>query len=143
MRTENILEAIQTTLNTITSVVGDVQREQSYDLLSTSLPHLIIYEGEDTVESENSQAYIDWSLTVDIDILTAGESDAAITAVNTLRGEIHAKLMADYTLGLGYVKYIRAASTERPTISVEGDKPIARQRITYEVKYRTNWNSFT
>lgn len=143
MRTEQILAAIETAVTGLTSTGSNVQREQAYDIESTSLPALIVYEAEDINESESSQAFINWSLNVDIDIHTRGDLSEAVTAINTIRGEVHAALMADYTLGLAFVQYIKAESTSRPTASIEGDRPIIKQRITYAVKYRTNWASLT
>ena len=142
MRTENILEAIKTTLQGTTSQNG-VSREQSYDISSAEIPHVIVVEGEDNVEGERAQSYIDWILNVDLKVICRGESGTSVTLLNTIRGEIHTALMTDYTLGLAYVKFIRAVTTDRPTVSVEGDMPIVSQIFSYEVHYRSNWNSLT
>jgi len=142
MRTEDILQEIETKVTGLTTTLENVHREQSYDIAASALPHIVINEGEDTVEAQHTQAFTDWNLTVDIDLVARGDSDTVITQVNTMRGEVHAALMADYTLGLGYVKFIEAVSTTRPDVSIEGDKPIVRQRLTYTVNYRANWNNF-
>jgi len=143
MRTEDILEAIKDALTGLTTTDDNVQREQAYGIEQSALPFIVINEGEDIVEDELSQQFVDWSLTVDIDLLARNDRDTVITELNTMRGEVHAALMADYTLGLpNIVKYIRADRTERPIVSPEGDRPIAQQRLTYEVKYRSNWANF-
>lgn len=143
MRTEDILEAIETALTGLTTTTTNVHREQSYDIVVTELPHLVINEGEDSVEDQLLQSFTDWALIVDIDIVSRGDSDTAITQVNTIRGEVHAALMTDYQLGLpSVVQYIEPTGTSRPEVSIEGDKPIVRQRLTYTVKYRANWNNF-
>jgi len=143
MRTEDILAAIESALTGLTTTGANVQREQAYGIEQSTLPFIVINEGEDIVEHELTQNFIDWVLTVDIDILARNDRDTVITELNTIRGEVHAALMVDYTLGLpGTVKYVGAVKTERPIVSADGDRPIAQQRLTYEVKYRSNWANF-
>jgi hypothetical protein len=140
MITEDILEAVKTTLTGLTTTGSNVQREQAYDIEQANLPFIVINEGEDIVEGQRAQAYIDWALTVDIDLLFRADKDTAITSINTMRNEVHTALMVDYTLGIpASVKYIGVVRTERPTVDASGDRPIVRQRVTYEIKYRSNW----
>lgn len=140
MLAEDILTAIKTTLTGLTTTGTSVEREQAYDIEQSDLPFIIINEGEDIVESQSAQTYINWNLTVDIDLLFRGDKDTAITSINTMRNEVHTALMADYTLGIpANVMYIGVVRTERPTVDAAGDRPIVRQRVTYEIKYRSNW----
>ena len=144
MRTEDILDAIETALTGLATTGNNVQREQAYDIDAAAIPAIVIYEGEDAVTDQLMQSFIDWDLIVDIDVISRGDKDSAITEINTMRGEVHAALMADYQLGLSaIVKYIEATGTTRPEVSSEGDRPIVRQRLTYTVKYRTNWANFS
>jgi len=143
MRTEDILSGIETVLTGLATTQANVQRAQTYELEQAELPALVIAGGDDTVESQMTQSFIDWNLTVFIDIVSRGDIAAVVSELNTIRGEVHAALMGNYNLlPLDFVKYIEAVGTEQPNISIEGDKPIARQRLTYSVKYRTNWANF-
>jgi len=143
MRTEDILGAIVTTLTGLTTTGGNVQREQDYDIEQADLPRIIITQGEDVVQNNLAQSYIDWQLTVDIDLLARGNKDDVVTVLNTMRGEIHAALMLDYQLGLGnIVKFIEAIRVERPIVDA-GDRTIIRQTLSYSISYRTNWANLT
>ena len=144
MRTEDILDAIETALTGLATTGNNVQREQAYDIDAAAIPAIVIYEGEDAVTDQLMQSFIDWDLIVDIDVISRGDKDSAITEINTMRGEVHAALMVDYQLGLPtIVKYIEATGTTRPEVSSEGDRPIVRQRLTYTFKYRTIWANFS
>lgn len=139
MIVENIMDAIKTQLTGLTTTGAYVQREQSYELNPAELPALIINEGEDRVEQEIAQSFIDWELMVDIDLFVRGTDTNVVTTLNTIRNEVHTALMVDYTLGITEVQFIRAQGTERPTIDVTGDMPLAKMRLSYLVKYRSNW----
>jgi len=139
LRAEDILEAVKTKLTGLTTTGSNVQREQSYDIEQDDLPFIIITEGEDVVEGQSTQSYLEWVLTVDIDILAREGHSTVVTLMNTIRGEVHTALMADFTLGLSYVKYISAVRADNPTVSPDGDRPIIKQRLTYEIRYRSNW----
>lgn len=144
MRTEDILERIKTDLTGLVTTGSAVQRAQTYEIEQDQLPALVIIGAEDIVENQMMQSFIDWNFTVHVEIVSRGDIDAVVSELNTIRGEVHAALMANYNLlPLDFVKFVEAVGTEQPAISIEGDKPIARQRITYMVKYRTNWANFT
>lgn len=142
MRTEDVLEAIETLLTGLTTTTTNVKRAQVYDVPANKLPFLAISGGEDIVDNQLMQSFIDWNLTVFIDVLATGTTDALPALLNTIRGEVHAALMGDFQLSLAYVHFVAAVTSEQPEISVDGDKPIAKQRLTYMVKYRTNWANF-
>lgn len=142
MRSEEILNALVDTLTGLTTTGNNVLREQFYDITPDSLPILIISEGEDVVEQELSQSFVDWDLIVDIDAAVRTDRDSAATDLNTIKNEVQIALMADYTLGLNFVKMIRVIKTSAPLISVEGDKPIVKKTLTYGIQYRTNWANF-
>lgn len=142
MRSEDILNGLVTTLTGLTSTGSNVFREQAYDIDSAELPALVIYEGDDMVEQELSQSLIDWDLTIDIDATVRGDRDSVTTDLNTIKNEVQVALMADYTLGLSFVKMIQVVKSDAVLLSVNGDMPIAKKRLTYGIKYRTNWANF-
>jgi hypothetical protein len=137
MRTEQIMDAVVTTLTGLTTTGSNVVRAQVYDSSSVELPGLAIFMGADIVEEMISNSFYDWVLEVVVEsrVKTTSQVDELL---NTIRGEVHAALFADYTLGLPTIVIdLDAISASEPTLSPDGAQPIAIQRLNYVVKYRT------
>lgn len=136
MRTEQVMDAVVTALTGLATTGSNVFRGRVYDLPDTALPGLAVSMGEDTIADELN-GYYDWTLSVAIESKVEANTQVD-TTLNTIRGEVHAALRADPTLGLSFVIDTKPSSAEAPDLSGEGAKPIGTQRLIYQVRYRTN-----
>lgn len=142
MRTEEILDAVVTALTDLTTTQKRVKRAQVYNSSDDDLPGLAIYMGPDVLADELLFSYIDWELTIFVDVRVKTRSQIDELS-NTIRGEVHAALMAAPTLGLSFVHDTKPVSAGEPELSGDGEQPIAVQRLEFAVTYRTSRTSLT
>ena len=142
MRTEEILDAVVSALTDLTTTQDRVKRAQVYNSSDDDLPGLAIYMGTDVVTMELENSFLDWELPVYVDS-RAKTRNQIDELSNTIRGEVHAALMAAPTLGLSFVHDTKPVSASEPVLSGEGDQPIAIQRLEFAVTYRTSRTSLT
>lgn len=142
MRTEQILDAVVTALTDLTTTGENVKRAQVYNSSNDELPGLAVYMGTDVLITELITSFIDWELTIFIDarVKTRDQVDELL---NTIRGEVHAALMASPTLGLDFVHDTKPVMAGEPDLRGEGDQPIAIQRFEFAITYRTSRTSLT
>lgn len=138
MRVEEIMDSIVTILTGLTTTGTNVIRGQVYDLAETQVPGLAIFMGEDVLESELLNSFYDWNVSIYIESKAAESTTQIDQVLNTIRGEVHAAILADYTLGLGFVIDTNPVVAPEPELASSGSKPTGTQRLHYIVKYRTS-----
>ncbi len=144
MFAEQIIAEIETLVTGLTTTGSNVQRGQVHPHELAALPALAVFMGADQVVAEYQTNAFDWELSVFIE--TAVELadpyttlDSGIdTQLNTIRKEVHAAIMADHTLGLSSVVNVTPVVASQPTLSGEGQRPLASQMLEYVVKYRSS-----
>ena len=142
MRAEQILDAVVVALTDLTTTTSNVKRAQIYNSSDDELPGLAVYMGADVLTDELQTSFLDWELTIYIDsrVKTTDQVDELL---NTIRGEVHAALMAAPTLSLSFVHDTKPVLANEPNLSGDGDQPIATQRLEYSITYRTSRTSLT
>ena len=139
MRVEEIMDAIVLKLIGLTTTGTNVVRGQIYDLSESQVPGLAIFMGEDILDEELSNSLYNWTVTIYIESKVSSPTTQVDQILNTIRGEVHAAIMADYTLGLpSFVINTNPVIAPEPDLSPNGSKPIGTQRLQYTVKYRTS-----
>jgi hypothetical protein len=131
-RRETILAAVASTLAGTTGVSTRIYRSRVEPLTRGESPALVIEPISDTAEQLTSLPMLDWSLTVRIAVIVRGNipDQLADPTVESL----HAKLMADLTLG-GYAIDIQPQAVNFEM--VEADQPAGVITCDYLIRYRT------
>jgi len=143
-RAEQIVAAIKTALIGLTTTGTRVQRGQVYNHEETKLPALNVIMGADEPVNEYQGEFIDWALTVRIEAKDHVEVDYITQdslidqALNQIRKEVHAAIMADHTQGLAFVIDTDPGPASEPVLSGEGAKPVGSQAIDFIVTYRAS-----
>ena len=135
-RAESIVSAVVTTLTGLTTTGSNVFRGRVYAVPDASLPALCVYQGEDKIIGQYSQAKYDCAITITVEALVKTSSTQVDTTLNTIREEVVEALQADYTQGLAYVLNTIEGDTSAPELSGEGDKPSAAVRMEWQFHYR-------
>ncbi len=135
-RAESILSAVVTNVTGLTTTGANVFRGRVYALPDTSLPALAVYQGEDKVLGQYSQALYDCELTVLIEALVKTSATQVDTLLNQIREQVTVALQANYTQGLSYVLNTVEGDAAAPELSGEGDKPAAALRMEWRFLYR-------
>jgi hypothetical protein len=136
-RAEQILAAINTSLNTIAGVTAE--RSQYYAVESDQLPFVMVKQGIDSKQTDFGNAFIDSLLRVELMVMVDESTNEYETALAAVRTDINKKLMDDYTQGLAFVIDTDEIDASEPE-HVDGDKPRAMQIINYEILYRRTRN---
>jgi len=137
-RAEQIMKAFVALLNPLPTTSDNIMRDRPYDIESGVSTALSVYEGIDDPLDDDDQVwpFHDSWLTIYVDIHAAIPSDTPISeTLNLIRKEITIALMPQNALGLGFVHDLRQGVADDPEEGV-GDKPIAKQRTEWKVKYR-------
>jgi hypothetical protein len=143
-RAEQIIAAIKTTLTGLTTTGARVQRGQIYNHEETKLPALAITMGADVPVAEYQTDLLDWELAVRIEASANIETDYITQdslldqALNQIRKEVHAAVMADHTQGLAFVIDTTPGPASEPLLSGEGAQPIGSLVLEYIIRYRTS-----
>lgn len=136
-RAESILAAVTAALTGLASTGGNVLR--GYGVQLPGLPGLVVRMGADENIAGYGTTVVARRLEVQIEarVKQAADSD---TLLNQVRAEVYAALMADPTLGLGFVIDTMHQLDGEPD---EKDlaAPIVRQVLTYSVDYRHSYQS--
>ena len=136
---EDILDAIKTALAGTTGVSTRIYRSRTIPLAQRSqLPALIIEWSDDSCEQNTSLPTLDWSLNVTVTVLSSGDVPDQ-QADNTIVS-VHAKMMADLTLG---GEAIDIQPTTVTFEAIDGDSPIGVTSMGFLVRYRTDVDSIT
>ena len=136
---EDILDAIKTALAGTTGVSTRIYRSRTIPLAQRSqLPALIIEWRDDSCEQNTSLPTLDWSLNVTVTVLSSGDVPDE-QADNTIVS-VHAKMMADLTLG---GEAIDIQPTTVTFEAIDGDSPIGVTSMGFLVRYSTDVDSIT
>ena len=135
-RAESIMEAIVAAATGLTTTGANVYRARVYPLEISDIPALLIWQGEDSAETELLGDEVISLLEVHIDAIVREPTTQIDTTLNKIREEVTVALMADYKLGLAYVAGIMEQSADEPELSGEGDSPIAQMRTNWNVTYQ-------
>lgn len=141
-RSETLIKRVVQLCTGLETTGTRVHRDLVWNLEESETPGLLIDMGEEIAVGETAQAatgFIDQELDIIISpqVVTV---DGSITSVlNKIRKEIHVALYADVTLGFSWVHKIYYVGRTKPTLTGEGQKPIATQDITYRIHYRHSY----
>jgi len=143
-RAELIMAAVRALITGLVTTGANVQRGQIYNHESEKLPALALSMGPDIPDAEFQFDKILWSLTLSIestikltDSYLENTSDLE-TALNNIRNEVYAAVMADHQLGLGFVNDTIPGPAGRPVIDGEGDYPTGSQVMDFIVSYKAS-----
>jgi len=135
-RAESIMVAVLDKIDNLTTTGTRVERGRVYPVDPDAGPALTLEMGPDVVVLQNI-AFIDRELTVHIIAhVKLTSSTEHETVLNTIREEVHIALRADYTQGLDYIKDTIPEGDDEPEASGDADKPTARQRMNWRIRYR-------
>ena len=129
---ETILAAIRTALTGTTGVSTRIYRSRVEPLARGELPAIVVEPISDTAEQNTSLPTLDWTLTVRISVIVRGDIPDQVADATVQ--DMHAKLMADLTLG-GNAYDVQPVSVSFDL--VEADQPSGVISCDYAVKYRT------
>ena len=115
---------------------GAVHKSRSYSLAESELAAILVYTNAESIDLDENAAFdlYDRTLALVVEPIVQATADVD-TALDTLIEAIEMAIGADPGLG-GLALHCLLRSIE-VTISTEGAQPIARARMTYEVRYRT------
>ena len=135
-RAEQIIAAVVTKATGLTTTGTRVFRGRVYPLQETDLPALTVYLGSDKPNEETSSySFIDSNLTISIDAHVKSTAQVD-TTLNEIRKQVTFALQADITQGLAFVIDTVEGDASEPELTGEGDKPIARMRMDWTIRYR-------
>jgi hypothetical protein len=135
---EQILAAIATALTNTTQVGTRIYRSRVEAFSRSEAPALVIEPGTDEVLQELSICKLDWRLTVTVAVYVRGAIPDQVA--DPIIADVHAKLMADRTLG-GLAMDVIPVSVD-PQIE-KADQVASWTVITWAVRYRTSVTSIT
>lgn len=137
-RREAILSAIATTLAGTTGVGSRIYRNRAEPLSRAESPAIVIEPANDLAQQNTSLPTLDWTLRVRIVVIS--RATLADQAADPTIESLHAKLMADLTLG-GLAIDVQPAQVTFDF--VEADVPAAVIACEYDIRYRTSVLSLT
>ena len=135
-RAESIMAAVITAVTGLTTTGANVYRARAYPLEISGIPALLVWQGEDSAQTEMIGDEVISLLEIHIDAIVREPTTQIDTTLNKIREEVTVALMADYKLGLAYVAGIMEQSADEPELSGEGDSPIAQMRTNWDVQYQ-------
>ncbi len=129
---EDILAAIRTALTDTTGVGTRIYRSRVEAVTRAESPALVVEPLTDTPVQNTALPTLDWTLRVRISVIVRGATPDSV-ADPTIQS-LHAKLMADLTLG-GEAIDVQPAQTTFNFF--EADNPAGVIFCEYDVRYRT------
>lgn len=132
-RRENILAQMRAALTGTTGVAARIYRSRVEPIARAESPAIVIEPINDTAAIETNLATLTWTMTVRVTVIVRGviPDQQADPIVESL----HAKLMADYTLG-GYAMDIQPIGVNFNF--AEADGAAGEIQCDYRVMYRTS-----
>ena len=130
---EQILAAIRTALTGTAGVGTRIYRSRVEPLARSESPAIVVEPLKDRCEQNTSLPTLDWSLLVRVAVVV--RANVPDQAADPVVESLHAKLMADLTLG-GLAIDIQPFQVEFQ--AVEADVPAGVVVCDYLVKYRTS-----
>jgi len=135
---ESILAAIKTTLAGTSGVGTRIYRSRVEPMSRAESPAIIIEPITDTPVQNTSLPTLDWTLRVRISVVVRGTTPD--TTADSVIESMHAKLMADLTLGNRAIDIQPAQTTFN---FFEADQPAGVVFCEYEVMYRSEVDDLT
>jgi len=130
---ENILAAIRSALTGTTGVSTRIYRSRVEPMARQESPAIVVEPLKDKAEQNTSLPTLDWSLLVRVAVVI--RANVPDQAADPVVESLHAKLMADLTLG-GLAMDIQPIQVEFQAI--EADVPAGVVMCDYLVRYRTS-----
>lgn len=129
--------AVLDKIDNLTTTGTRIERGRVYPVDPDAGPALTLEMGPDTVVQQNL-SFIDRDLLVRITShVKLTSSTEHETTLNLIREELHIALMADRTQGLNNIIIDTIPEgDDEPEASGDADKPTARQRMTWRIRYR-------
>lgn len=132
-RREAILSAITTALVGTTGVGTRIYRNRAEPLSRAESPAIVVEPATDLAQQNTSLPTLDWTLRVRVVVIS--RATIADQAADPTLESLHAKLMADLTLG-GLAIDVQPAQVTFEF--VEADVPAAVIACEYDIRYRTS-----
>ena len=137
---QQIRDAVATTVTGL-ATGATVYKMRKYDLDKAALPAILVYtmdesSGLATIGQTIGQKTLNRNLTLVVEVLIEGNSDAVFNAVDTACEEVEAAVSADFYVG-GLAKSIVLTSTATD-VNVEGSDAIGSATMQYTVNYWTS-----
>lgn len=137
------MDALETRLTGLTTTRDFIVRDRPYPAEEDTVSALSLYQGGELPSDETeSFSFIDMDMVFYIDIHVRESSDYPITQkLNQIRKEINIAVSANDSppLGLEFCIDLEERGTEEPARG-ESEYPMARQRMTWTIKYRRSRN---
>jgi hypothetical protein len=130
---EQVLAAIRTALTGTTGVSTRIYRSRVEPLARGETPAIVVEPISDTAQQNTSLPTLDWSLTVRVAVIVRGNIPDQVA--DPIVQDMHAKLMADLTLG-GYAIDVQPQGVTFEL--AEADQPSGVIACDYVVRYRTS-----
>ena len=130
---ETILAAVRTALTGTTGVSTRIYRSRVEPMARAESPAIVIEPVNDTAQQNTSLPTLDWSLTVRVSVIVRGSIPDQLA--DPIVESLHAKLMADLTLGGVAIDVQPQAVTFE---LVEADQPAGVISCEYLIRYRTS-----
>jgi hypothetical protein len=133
---ETILAAVSTALTGTTGVSTRIYRNRAEPLSRAESPAIVVEPVTDLCQQNTSLPTLDWTLRIRVVVIS--RSTIADQAADPTIESLHAKLMADLTLG-GLAIDVQPAQVSFEF--VEADVPAAVISCEYDIRYRTSVSS--
>jgi hypothetical protein len=133
---ETILAAVSTALTGTTGVSTRIYRNRAEPLSRAESPAIVVEPVTDLCQQNTSLPTLDWTLRLRVVVIS--RSTIADQAADPTIESLHAKLMADLTLG-GLAIDVQPAQVSFEF--VEADVPAAVISCEYDIRYRTSVSS--
>ena len=130
---ETILAAIRTALTGTTGVSSRIYRSRVEPMARAESPAIVVEPLNDTAQQNTSLPTLDWSLTVRVAVIVRGAIPDQLA--DPIVESLHAKLMADLTLG-GVAIDVQPQAVNFEM--VEADQPAGVISCDYLIRYRTS-----
>lgn len=137
-RAESVLVAFTTAVTGLTQTGARVVRGRVYPV--DVVPALTVNMGGEQPVNQPNTTYQDEYL--DVEVMAYVKDNASVDgALNKIRAEVYAAILADYTLGLEYVLDTQWMGRDAPNRSGEMENKSARQTMNFRVHYRHSYLS--
>jgi hypothetical protein len=137
-RREAILAAVRSALTGTTGVGTRIYRNRAEPMARAESPAIVVEPVTDIADQNTSLPTLDWTLRIRVVVIS--RSLIADQAADPTIESLHAKLMADLTLG-GLSIDVQPAQVSFDF--VEADVPAAVISCEFDIRYRTSVSSLT
>jgi hypothetical protein len=130
---ETILAAVRTALTGTTGVSTRIYRSRVEPITREESPAIVVEPLSDTASQNTSLPTLDWAMTVRVTVIVRGAVPDQVA--DPIVESLHAKLMADLTLG-GYAIDVQPIGVT--FVFTEADGAAGEIQCDYRVVYRTS-----